>query len=351
MKIGLVRRGFSPTGGAEAYLLRLARGLAEAGHEPWLITSVEWPHDCWPDRDTVILLPAKGPMQFSRAVRDTDLDVDVTFSLERVPGCDVYRAGDGVHAAWLRRRSQFEPAWKRWFHRFNPKHLALMALEKEVFRSARAVIVNSRMVEEEIEYWHSYPRSQIHLVRNGIGPAIRSTDRLSARYKLGVPEDAFCILFVGTGWERKGLAFAIRAVEQLGGNAILLVAGRGPAAQYDSPAAKFLGPTKDLSALFSAADIFTLPTIYDPYSNASLEALAAGLPVITTTANGVSEIIKPGIHGDTVEPGDIEGLVKAFKAWRSRRPGETAKACRELAAQYTIERNVRETLRVLTSVV
>jgi len=349
MKIGLVRRGFSGTGGAEAYLLRLAHGLVKAGQEPVLITSAEWPADRWPG-GRIVRLPGQTPSQFAKAFAQGSFGVDLTFSLERVPGCDVYRAGDGVHAAWLQRRSEFEPAWKRWFHRYNPKHFALMHLERQLFQSAHAVIANSHMVAGEIRHWHDYPSSQIHIVPNGIGPALPRQDRGAARQKLGLPPDAFCALFVGTGWERKGLRFAIDAVKRLGHDALLVVAGRGPQGRYASPRARFMGPISDLSALFSAADVFILPTIYDPFSNACLEALAAGLPVVTTSANGFSEIMTPGIHGHTVEPGDVSGLSAALEFWRDPRDNTDA-VCRQLAAHYTIERNVNETLTVLNGVV
>ncbi len=86
------------------------------------------------------------------------------------------------------------------------------------------------------------------------------------------------------------------------------------------PRAKFLGLVKDLPALYTAADVFILPTIYDPFSNACLEAVAAGLPVVTTSANGFSEILTPGVHGDIVQPGDITGLAAALEFWKSQGP-------------------------------
>lgn len=348
MKIGLVRRGFSGTGGAEAYLLRLARGLVQAGQEPVLITSAEWPAEKWPGGQ-IIRLPGATPAKFARAFAESTFDVDLTFSLERVPGCDVYRAGDGVHAAWLRRRSQFEPAWKRWFHQFNPKHLALMYLERELFKSARAVIANSHMVAKEIRHWHDYPLEKIHIVPNGIGTALPRQDKAQARAKLGLAADEYVALFVGTGWERKGLIFAKSAVELLETPATLLVAGRGSPGKYTSPRLKFLGPVSDLSTPFSAADVFVLPTVYDPFSNACLEALAAGLPVVTSQANGFAEIITEGVHGHSVPVGDESALAEALRYWQ-KPPAGTEAACRELASHYTIERNVRETLAVLGGV-
>ncbi len=346
MKIGLVRRGFSGTGGAEAYLMRLAHGLTQAGHEAILITSSEWPAERWPGRG-IIRLPGRTPDEFAAAFAASKAPVDITFSLERVPGCDVYRAGDGVHAAWIQRRSKFEPWWKAMFHRYNPKHLALMRLERGVFQTARAVIANSRMVAEEIVHWHEYPREKIHVVPNGIGTALAAADRAESRSALGLDAD-YLALFAGSGWERKGLAFALAAAEKADAKA--LVAGRGKKAAYSSPAAIFLGPVSDLPPVFAAADVFILPTIYDPFSNACLEALAAGLPVITTTANGFSEIITPGVHGSVVEPGDVEGLAEALRYWKTQDRTTVADRCRERARNFSIERNVKETLFVLGKV-
>ncbi len=147
--------------------------------------------------------PRKTPDEFATAFAASKAPVDITFSLERVPGCDVYRAGDGVHAAWIERRSVFEPWWKVWFHRYNPKHIALIRLERGVYRTVRAVIANSRMVADEIVHWHGCPRKKIHIVPNGIGGALATADRAESRSKLGL-DDGYIALFAGSGWERKG---------------------------------------------------------------------------------------------------------------------------------------------------
>jgi len=350
MKIGLVRRGFSASGGAESYLLRLAHGLVASGHQPVLITSEDWPADRWPN-DAIVRLPERSPKKFADAVLAARPEVDILYSLERVPGCHVHRAGDGIHAAWLHRRSLFEPAWKRFLRVLNPKHLSLLHLECEVYQTAHAIIANSEMVADEIVRWQEFPRERIHVVPNGIGPALPTVSRAEARSRLDLPPNAYVVLFVGTGWERKGLRFAIQAVEALEENSILLVAGRGPAGRHASPRVRFLGPTSDLSALFAAADVFTLPTIYDPFSNACLEALAAGLPVVTTTANGFSEILTPNEHGSIVEPGDVPALTKALQRWRGHPAAETSARCQALAGEYSIKKNVTATLDVLEAVV
>src|SRR5437763_16213746 len=99
----------------------------------------------------------------------------------------------------------------------------------------------------------------------------------------------------------------------------------------------------------AAADIFILPTIYDPFSNASLEAMAAGLPVITTRANGCSEIVEPKVHGTIVErPDDIDGLSQALHFWSDQSRRLTARpALLERATQFDLSRNVAHTLDVL----
>jgi UDP-glucose:(heptosyl)LPS alpha-1,3-glucosyltransferase len=349
LDIGLVRRGYSATGGAEAYLVRLASGLRTRGCKVTLYTTADWPADRWRFGD-LVRLNATKPLEFARGFQQIRKPGQVILSLDRVPGCDVFRAGDGVHAAWLRRRSHFESAWKSRFRIFNLKHPALLALEREVFASAQLVIANSRMVAREIVHWHSFPESRIRIVPNGIGNAIPRISRGEARRRLEIPDDAFCVLFVGTGWERKGLRFAIEAIEMVGIDTLLMVAGRGNARRFRSPQTKFLGVVRDLPALYTAADVFTLPTIYDPFSNACLEALAAGLPVVTTSANGFSEIITPGVHGHVVDPGDVSGLAAALKFWKTRDSAKTAADCMLLAKDYSIDRNVEATLRILHEV-
>ena len=346
LDIGLVRRGYSATGGAEAYLLRLASGLRSRGCKVTLYTTAEWPVDRWAFGD-LVRLNATQPLEFARAFQQLRKPGQLVLSLDRVPGCEVFRAGDGVHGAWLQRRAEFESRWKSWLRIFNPKHSALLALERQVLASVRLVIANSKMVAEEIVRFHNFPESKIRIVPNGIGEAIPRISRAEARRRLEIPDDAFCALFVGTGWERKGLRFAIEAVETLSGDTLLLIAGRGNTKRYRSPRAKFLGLVKDLPALYGAADVFILPTIYDPFSNACLEAVAAGLPVVTTSANGFSEILTPGVHGDVVQPGDITGLAAALEFWKSRDPAKTAADCILLAKDYSIDRNVEATLRVL----
>src|SRR4029077_2853822 len=105
LRIALVRRGYSPSGGAEAYLKRLAQGIIDLGHEAQLVANEEWPANEW-QISSITRLKANSPIGFADELEKVrpQLRCDVLMSLERVWRCDVYRAGDGVHQAWLNRR-------------------------------------------------------------------------------------------------------------------------------------------------------------------------------------------------------------------------------------------------------
>ena len=348
MRIGFVRRGHSATGGAEAYLLRLAAELQKNGEECVLVTTPDWPEERWPF-GKILRVADSGPREFAEAFRAMRTGCDVHLSLERVPGCEVFRAGDGVHAAWLERRNAFEPLWKRLGRLLNRKHARVLELERMVFDPAntRAVIVNSAMVRDEILARFSYPAQKIHLVPNGVRSFGELPPRAESQKKWNLEPNLFRPLFLGTGWERKGLSVALKAVEMMEGTE-LLVAGRGPADLYRSGKARFLGPDSDLPTLFASADVLVAPTWYDPFANACLEALSAGLPVITTSANGFSEIIEPGLHGDIIPTGDALALAEVLENWKQPGRAESARtACRARAAEFSIERNARETLEIL----
>jgi UDP-glucose:(heptosyl)LPS alpha-1,3-glucosyltransferase len=358
LKIGFVRRGFSRSGGAEAYLKRLAEGVTASGHEVQLVTTEEWPAEEW-TFGSIARVRGRTPLEFADEVETLRpaLGCDVLMSLERVWRCDIYRAGDGVHRAWLKRRAQFAGLTERLFSRFNRVHPAILQLEESLFAKgvAARVIANSEMVRREIVQFFDFPADRIDVVPNGV-PAglLRPTPekRAQSREDLALGADEIAVLFVGSGWKRKGLRFAIDAVQGCDDRKMrLLVAGRGRESNYRSAGVQFLGEVADVAALYAAADIFLLPTIYDPFSNACLEAMAAGLPVITTRANGFSEIIRDGVNGSVLkEPNDIPESAAALKFWSdAKRRADTRERNFELAARYDIGTNVARTLEILTS--
>jgi UDP-glucose:(heptosyl)LPS alpha-1,3-glucosyltransferase len=141
----------------------------------------------------------------------------------------------------------------------------------------------------------------------------------SAREFLDIPADEPLLLFLGSGFERKGLLMAIEALARLR-HGTLLVAGKDRPGRFQGRAhrlglnqrVRFLGQRDDVGRLLAAADLLILPTIYDPCANSCLEALALGVPVVTTTANGAAELVEDGVSGFVVDdPRDTTGLAQA----------------------------------------
>lgn len=353
--IALVRRGYSPTGGAEKFLIRFAGEAKSRGRRVMLVTDRAWPEDVCAGIGQKVL-PGRSAWAFARSVERwrRSWGGGLVFSLERLFSADCYRAGDGVYAAWMRRRSEYDPFLHVLMRKISLKHFHLLGLEKRCFSAAHtgAVIVNSHLVGREIEKLFGYPAARIHLVRNGI-PADFMQDaptKKEARRQLGLPEHGFVAAFAGTGWKRKGLRFAVEAVRRSGiEGAKLVVAGRGNPSTISRDSAVFLGPLRDVRPLLCAADVFILPTVYDPFSNACLEALGAGLPVVTTACNGCAEVLREGVNGSVVQrPDDVDGLARALRFWSAdSRAEQAADACRAVLAECSLEQNVTRTLEVL----
>lgn len=389
MKLALIRRQFSATGGAELYLQRLMAALIAGGHEVHLFAEY-W--QCIPGKAALHRVEASGsraerPVRFAQAVRDAlaSLRFDCVFSLERTLQQDVYRAGDGLHRVWLERRRQFAPWWKRSFIGRGAFHRNMMELEAQTFDPAntRRIIVNSEMVRREILQHFRFPEERIHLVRNGVDvKRFQSGKRAETRARFGIKDDDFLLLFVGSGWERKGLRHVVGALAALELSLItktmaevlrqtvetakhvmsgtpgavpmelpvrykrvkLLVAGKGRSLDSVGANVIFAGSMPDVENAYAASDLFVFPPVYEPSSNVVLEALAAGVPVITSIHNGASEFIEEQCNGSVIDdPSDAEALLDEILFWMTHRPCQTDVSDYDLS----LERNVMQTVEVL----
>src|SRR5438309_631131 len=214
LTIGFVRRGFSASGGAEAYLKRLAAGVVENGHAVRLFASMDWPPNEW-TFGPIVRLKAASAIAFadelekvrrdpSTALGMTDQrECDVLMSFERIWRCDLYRAGDGVHRSWLERREKSAGPFQKLSRVFNRKHSATLALEESLFAKGGAarVIANSRMVKDEIVRHYGYPAERIDVVYNGVplqAAARDEEDRAQTRARLGLGDEDAAVLFAGS---------------------------------------------------------------------------------------------------------------------------------------------------------
>jgi len=358
MKIGLIRRQFSASGGAELYVQRLVTGLIQHGHEPHLFAqsweglaegAVFHPVQVQGNRATRNLL-------FAKAVRDqiSQAGLHCVLSLERTLRQDVYRAGDGLHRVWLERRREFSPWWKRPFIGLGAFHSNMLKLEAQTLDPANTghIIVNSEMVRQEILEHHKFPKERIHLIRNGINTErIRTGNRTNSRKTFGIDPDEFVVAFIGSGWERKGLHFLINALQLLPHSMPirLLVAGKGRRPTNAPPNSIFTGPIANIESAYAAADLFVTLPMYEPSANVVAEALVAGLPVVTSIQNGAAELLQSGVNGTIVDnPADAVSVSQAIHAWFQRR-NETRPGAID-PKSLSIERNVDETLQLLESV-
>ena len=351
----------------EVYLKGLAGGLLAQGHRVILFGTEEWPTDAWPGGEILRCQGARLTTYISELEwhkRKSGIPFDLILSVEKMPGCDLYRTDEGLHLAWLIERQSTISFWARWFQWCNPKHREKLALERQLFRpeSTRRVISISEKISRDIVSYYGYPQAQISMIRNGV-PQLgipSAEERQRARASLGIQPGEKIILFVGTGWERKGLRTAIRVVEFLAKEIPgikLLVAGKGLVRRYASPVARFLGPVREMKTVYFVGDLFITPTIFEPFSLAALEALSAGVPVITSAAAGISEVMTPGLHGEVIEkPSDVAAFAGALRKWLGKLddPDQVTQIhsdCSALASEFTLERNLKETLALIYEVI
>ncbi len=352
MKIALIRRHFSPTGGAELYLQRLLEAWAEAGHELHLFAEA-WAQT--PPGVSVHLVEVHGsradrPLRFAEAVKSelAQRRFDCVFSLERTLRQDVYRAGDGVHKVWLLRRRQFAPWWRKPLIGWGAFHKNMLQLEAQTFdpRNTRFIIANSEMVRREILENFRFPADRILLVRNGVEAArLQQGERAATRARFGVKDHEFLLLFAGSGWERKGLGYVLQALRAWpSGTVKLLVAGQGSKPGRAPPHVIFAGVLTEMRHVYAAADLLAFVPIYEPSANVCYEALAAGLPVVTSACNGAGEIIQEKVNGSVIgNPADTAALVGAVNYWKERWPRLPVPT----AVDLSLSRNAQQTVAVL----
>lgn len=331
IRLAIVRQKYRPDGGAERFISRALEALNHKEMELNVITR-QWQGDADPDWKIHLCDPIKwGRISRERGFASAARKLwqkqafDIVQSHERIAGCDIYRAGDGVHRRWLLQRSRILSGWKQRQLMGDRYHRYVMQAEYEMYTSPhlKAVICNAAMVKQEIIEDFAVPPEKIHVIYNAIDhqkfrPADEET-RQQLRQQHNIPLQAHCLIFVGSGFERKGLKAAIEAISATGSH--LLVVGRDKMEQRYRQLARslgceqrvhFAGMQPQTLPFYQLADGLLLPTLYDPFPNVILEAMACGLPVITSTHCGGSEFIQSGHNGFVTDALDIPGMTKAI---------------------------------------
>jgi len=254
----------------------------------------------------------------------------VSFGVNCPPG-DVLSVGS-VHRAWLGQgrpvpyRGRLIPAWARYAM---PRHVSLLALERSYFRAGRTreVVAVSGSVADDLSALYGLDRERIHVVPNGFAPEDFSPARAAAlrhevRAQLGVAKDHCVVLFVGNELHRKGFGTLVGALAEVDDQRLHLhVVGKAPLDSYQplisrlglSQRVSWHGPTNDVGRFFAAADLFVLPTQYEPFGIVVIEALAMGVPVITTRLAGASAAVSPAVGLLQEDPDDVGELARLLE--------------------------------------
>jgi len=327
VRVALVIERFEPRGGgAEAAAWNAAGALSARGAEVHVVARRAHPHPT--------VTPHRVPVPtfwqplrvwaFSRGAARAAAEArpDVVHSFSRTRHQDVFRAGGGSHVDYLER--SHGPLASR-LRRLSPRHATLLAVERVVFRDPLQMVqCNSAMVRDQLARRYGVPDRRLVVIPNGVDLDRFHPERRAARGSQ--LRDALALgsgpvwLFAGSGFGRKGLDTALRALALGGGPGELWVAGRDPTAPWQRRAAswglagrvRFLGDREDLEDVYAAADGLLLPTRYDAFANVCLEALASGLPVVTSGANGAAASL--GEAGTIVaDPEDAAGFAQALE--------------------------------------
>lgn len=354
MKVALVIEKFSPAGGVERQAAYMAKGLLARNHEVHVyarvIARMEGIHPHQVPAEGLFMGQTFSP-QVAKMLYPEKYDVIYSFS--RTEYQDILRLGGGTHREYLIRTDPAYSPLARFWRSLQPKEKLQLTLEANSFRpnASKKIVAVSHRVKDEVVRHYKVPAEKIVVIHNGVdGNEFKPSPEARGliRNQLGLADSDYMLLFVGSGFRRKGLEYAIKAVDRVP-SAKLVVAGEGRATSH--PRVLMLGRRTDVAHLYAAADAFIFPTLYDPFPNVVLEAMASGIPAIVSRVAGASEVI----DGDSIvveDPMNIDELAAAVKKLEDpavRKP--MGEAARKKALARPVETVLEENLKLYDEVV
>lgn len=336
MKIAIIRRKFTAFGGAENFILRASSGLSQLGINFFIISEL-WKRNSHNSKN-IHWIEAKSHgffrftkfIRFQKSVRKIIAlnNFDLIQSHERLTGVDIYRLGDGIHAAWIDRLKEISPWYKKAWLSIDPYHQKIIRIEKEMSEDENLFYVaNSDLVKKELYKYYKVPESRIKVIENGIDtrsfhPASTSKKEASKK-QLALNPKFPVVLFVGSGFERKGAFEIVEAIKLLPKFQAIIVGQDKKIDQLRVLAhghnILVTGPQDNIQKYLDAADIFCLPSLYDSLPNAALEALCCGLPIVLTKDVGLAPHIKKNLAGVICKKDKLSIADALIKAWEKRK--------------------------------
>jgi UDP-glucose:(heptosyl)LPS alpha-1,3-glucosyltransferase len=372
MRIALLTRRFDSTGGGtERDLVVTAKCLRAAGHQVTIFADeVRGATGDWEVR-RVGARPRLGRalsiLRFASVAAPAARrqGADLVLSFARCVGADVIRSGGGAHASYIRAARKWRGARGEFAMRLSPYHRAQMLVERRAFGSPqlKRVIAVSNFVRDDLIREFGLAPEKTITIYNGVDldrfrPAADPSESATIRQKFVVPASARVVAFVGNGFARKGLGFLIEAWPLVAGGAFLLVVGadrqtdkfvRQARALNVGGRVVFTGPQPNVDQIFHGADAFAMPSLFEPFGNVVMEAMASGLPAMTSAFSGVAEVMPPSMRGFRVDNPDDVGEI-ALRLGALFDASETLAAeARATAEKFTWSRYAKELNAVIDS--
>lgn len=363
MRVALTYPGCFPQAGVERIVWESARHLS-SGHKVTVYADY-WERDesfadvtfkkVAPRKRPEALLPISFFRRATAAVAGDAQDVMVAYGVNCPTGGVAWV--NSVHRAWLERKRDVSAGRERAgaLLRFaHPRHRALLALESRHFRERRyrKVITVSDQVAADLARLYDVPLEDTVTINNGYSPESFSPERRAAlreesRAALRLPADAVVTVMVAHELERKGFGVLLEAVAKVDDPRLhVVLAGRIPPTAYDaqmdrlklSPRVHYVGPVSDVGRCHAVADAFVLPTQYEAFCLAIIEALGSGLPVVTTDVPGAGDAIMHGVNGllqqDPLDARELAGLLERLLDDRRRAEWSRGAAASATAYQW-----------------
>ena len=332
LRIALVANNIHFRGGMERYFAELARALCQDHEVHLFATEVDdvpfdklTVHHVQSARRPILALFIQYYLNSSRQVRLKDYDI-----VHAIGGITAHQnivTAQFCQHAWgdAIRREPGAAEGITAYHRFMWRFAGYFEKRALTSPETRRVSANSCHTRDDLQKYYGCDPAKTHVIYNGVDP-VRFTPenaryRAEVRRRYGLDDQAIVVLFVGE-YRRKGLATVIRALGLLNDRRVhLLAVGKGNVSEYQALAAAagiadrvtLAGPDRAIERVFGASDVFAFPTYYEPFGMVITEAMASGLPVVTSRNAGAAEMIADGTSGFLVErPGDHQELARAL---------------------------------------
>lgn len=352
-------------GGAETSTLLFCNHLSALGCAVTVVTASHVPST--PAMRVVPIrarrrLRGMGSWLFARRAADyvTSHSFDVVHAITPCLAADVYQPRGGAMPETLARnlaiRSDRADRGFKWIQqRLNLKYRLMAGLERRLVTRQPPpwLIAISGYVADQFIRHYGCDGGRIRRIFNGVDPdetpaEQRRRHRVEIRRQLGLADDDLMLLIVAHNFKLKGVSKAIEALARRADHTHLVIVGRDDPSSCAGLAerlgvhdrVKFAGSSRRTQAFYHAADILVHPTFYDPCSRVVLEALASGLPPITTRFNGAAERINDGREGYVIESAhDVEALADRIERLAD---ADHRRQCAERAPAAVADVSMRE---------